>query len=153
LGGAQRRLDGIKRHILLDTTATSIAAHVTAAHVTAAHVQDRAAFTTLLNKARRVAPTITKIWADKGYTGPAVATACEKAETELDIISGPKPAGRFIAQPRRWVVERTNGWINPSRRLIRQYETTHAAHQAFLTLSQIALLLRRLDPDQLFDTL
>jgi transposase len=68
-------------------------------------------------------------------------------------VSGPKPAGRFIVQPRRWVVEHTNGWINRSRRLVRQYETTLAAHEGFLTLSQIALLLRRLDRDQLFDTL
>jgi transposase len=56
-------------------------------------------------------------------------------------------------QPRRWVVERTNGWINHCRRLDCHYEVTLAAHEGFLILSQIALLLRRLGRSQLFDTL
>ena len=85
------------------------------------------------------------IWADKGYTGQAPAEAAASAGIELDVISGPKPAGGFIVQPRRWVVERTNGWINRHRRLVRQYESTLTAHQAFVILSQIRLLLRRLD--------
>ena len=71
----------------------------------------------------------------------------------IEIVSGPKPARGFKVQPRRWVVERTNGWINHNRRLDRQYETTTVAHEGFLTLSQITLLLRRLDRGQLFDTL
>jgi len=51
------------------------------------------------------------------------------------------------------VVERTNGWINHCRRIDRHYETTLTAHKGFLYLSQTALLLRRLDRSQLFDTL
>ena len=55
------------------------------------------------------------------------------------------------------MVECTNGWINHCRRIDRHYETTLAAHGGFLYLSlylsQIALLLRRLDRSQLFDTL
>ena len=50
-------------------------------------------------------------------------------------------------------MERTNGWISHHRRLARHYETTLAAHQGFLILSQIGLLLRRHDKGQLFDTL
>lgn len=68
-------------------------------------------------------------------------------------MSGPKPGHGFIVQPRRWVVERTNGWINHRRRLDRRHEITLAAHEGFLYLSQIALLLRRLDRNQLFDML
>lgn len=70
----------------------------------------------------------------------------------MDVVSGPKPGRGFIVQPRRWVVKRTNGWINHRRRIDRHYETTLAAHEGFLYLSQIALL-RRLDRSQLFDTL
>ena len=86
-------------------------------------------------------------------TGTTPAEAATAAGIKLDIVSGPKPADGFIVQPHRWVVERTNGWINHHRRLVRQYETTLAAHEGFLILSQIGLLLRRLDKDQLFDTL
>ena len=67
--------------------------------------------------------------------------------------SVPKPDGGFGVQPRRWVVERTNGWINDCRRLDRRYEVTLAVHEGFLVLSRIALLMRRLDRGQLFDTL
>jgi len=51
------------------------------------------------------------------------------------------------------VVERTNGWINHCRRIDRHYEMTLVAHEGFVYLSQVALLLRRLDRSQLFDTL
>ena len=94
-----------------------------------------------------------RVWADKGYTGTAPAGAAAKAGIDLEIVSGPKPTNGFVVQPRRWVVERTNGWINHHRRLVRQYETTLTAHEGFLMLSQIGLLLRRLDKGQLFDTL
>lgn len=64
-----------------------------------------------------------------------------------------QPGRGFIVQLRRWVVERTNGWINHCRRLDRNYEITLGAHQGVLVLRQFALLLRRLDRSQLFDTL
>ncbi|WP_277209365.1 transposase [Isoptericola croceus] len=89
----------------------------------------------------------------RGYTGQAPAYAAARAGIELKIVTGPKPAGGFVVQPRRWVVERTNGWINRHRRLVRQYETTLTAHEGFVMLSQIRILLRRLDRRQLFDTL
>jgi transposase len=93
------------------------------------------------------------VWADKGYTGQAPADAAATAGIELEIVSGPQPAGGFVVQPRRWVVGRTDGWINRHRRLVRQYEVTLTAHEAFVILSQIRLLLRRLDRGSLFDRL
>jgi transposase len=114
---------------------------------------NRAPWPTLLRQAKRIAPTTTHVWADKGYTGSAVADAAAKAGVTVDIVSGLKPGRGSIGQPRRWVVEPTNGWINHCRRRDRHYETTLEAHAGFLILSQIALLLRRLDRTQLFDTL
>lgn len=143
-----KKVDGIKRHILVDTAGILVAAVVTAADV-----QDRAAFPALLRKATKIAPTIAHLWCDKGYTGQTVADAAARAGVSIEVVSGPKPTNGFRVQPRRWVVERTNGWINHCRRLDRHYENTLAAHEGFLYLSQIALLLRRLDRSQLFDTL
>ncbi len=111
--------------------------------MTAANVQDRAAFADLL--AKNPFPSVEHIWADKGYTRQAPTDAATSAGIELEIVSGPKPIGGFVVQPRRWVVERTNGWINRHRRLVRQYEATLTAHEASVVLSQIRLLLRRLD--------
>jgi transposase len=71
--------------------------------------RDRAAFAQLLRRAKRAAPTITHIWVDNGHTGSPVGDAAAKAAVTLEVVSGPKPDRGFIVQPRRWVVERTNG--------------------------------------------
>ena len=142
-----RRLTATKRHILVDTAGILIAATLTAANV-----QDRAAFPALLRKAKKTTPTIAHVWLDKDYTGVTVAQTAQRPGVSLEIVSGPKPASRLQIQPRRWVVERTNGWINHCRRLDRHHETTLQAHEGFLYLSQIPLLLRQLDHTQLFDT-
>ncbi|MDT5175775.1 MAG: hypothetical protein QOG37_3026 [Mycobacterium sp.] len=143
-----KKVDGVKRHVLVDSAGVLVAAVVTAADV-----QDRAAIPTLLRKAKRIAPTISHVWVDKGYTGQAVTIAAAQAGVTVDVVSGPKPGCGFIVQPHRWVVERTNGWINHCRRIDRHYEVTLAAHEGSVYLSQIALLLRRLDRSHLFDTL
>ena len=143
-----KKVDGVKRHVLVDSGGILVAAVVTEANM-----QDRAVFPKLLRKAKRVAPTIAHVWLDKGYTGQTVTHAAAKAGVSVDIVSGPKSGHGFIVQPRRWVVERTNGWINHCRRLDRHYEITLTAHEGILILSQIALPLRRPDRSQLFDTL
>jgi transposase len=120
--------------------------------VTAADVQDREAFPKLQRRAKRLTPTIAHIWLDKRYTGTTVAVAATKAGVSIDIVSGPKPASGFQVQPRRWVVDPTNGSINHYRRLDRHYEITLAGNEGFLLLSQTAPLLSRLDRSQLFDT-
>jgi hypothetical protein len=58
----------------------------------------------------------------------------------------------FIVQPRRWVVERTNGWDQPMPPPGPPLRNTLDAHERFLIFSQITLL-RRLDRTQLLDTL
>lgn len=142
-----KKVDGVKRHVLVDSAGALVAAVVTEADV-----QDRAAFPKLLQTAKRVVPTISNVWVEKGYTGQTVTSAARTGVT-VEVVSGPKLGRGFIVQPRRWVAERTNGWINHCRRIDRHYETTLAAHEGFLYLSQIALQLRRLDRSQLFDTL
>lgn len=143
-----KKLDGVKRHALVDSTGALVAAVLTEANV-----QDRAAFPKLPGKAKRIAPTIGHVWVDNGYTGQAHTTAATKAGVTVEVVSGPKPGHGFIVQPRHWMVERTNGWINHCRRIDRHDEMTLAAHEGFVHISQIALLLRRLDHSQLFDTL
>lgn len=138
-----KKVDGVKRHVLVDSAGVLVAAEVTPASM-----QDRAAFPRPLRKAKRVAPTITHVWMDKGYTGSTVADSAAKALVHVDVVSGPKPGHGLVVQPRRWVVERTNGWINHCRRPDRHHEVTLAAHEGFPILSQTALLLRRLDRSQ-----
>ena len=63
----------------------------------------------------------------------------------IQIVGGIKLKGGFATQPRRWVIERTFAWMQRCRRLTRQYEQTPLAHEAMVVISQLALMLRRLD--------
>ncbi len=143
-----KKVDGVKRHVLVDSGGILVAALVTPANV-----QDRAAFPQAAAQGQADRTHHRPRLGGQGLHRPTVADAATKAGVTVDVVSGPKPGRGFIVQPRRWVVERTNGWINHCRRLDRHYEITLDAHEGFLILSQIALLLRRLDRSQLFDTL
>ncbi|MEI2718318.1 MAG: transposase [Candidatus Nanopelagicales bacterium] len=108
--------------------------------------QDPAVLPRLLDAAKKHCPGIAKVWADKGYTGPATRQLAAKTGIDIEIVTGPKPppGSGFLVQPRRRVVERTHAWINRNRRMARQWEATLEAHTGFLILSQIAVLLNRL---------
>jgi len=134
-----KKVDGLKRHILVDA-----GGRLLAMHASAAKVQDRAVFADLLGE--NPCTTVAHVWADRGYTGQGPAAAAAAVGIKLEIVCGPKLAGTFVVQARRWAVERTTGWINRHRRLVRQHEATLTAHEAFILLSQTRLLLPRLDP-------
>jgi transposase len=140
-----KEVNGVKRHVLVDFGGILVAALVSPANS-----HHRAAFPRLLRKALRVAPTIRHARLDNGYTGQTVTDAASRVGITVDVVSGLKPKNGFTDQPRRWVVERTDGWINHCRRLEGHYEVTLDAYEGFLILSQIALLLRQLDQSQLF---
>jgi DDE family transposase len=64
------------------------------------NVQDRTAFPALLGLAERIAPTVSHVWGDKGYTGQAVTGAAAKAGVTVDIVSGPGADHGFHRQAR-----------------------------------------------------
>jgi len=57
-----------------------------------------------------------------------------------------KMAGQvgFVVQPKRWIVERTFGWLGRSRRLSKEYERTIESSEAFIKIAMIHLMIRRL---------
>lgn len=86
-----KKVDGVKRHLLVDSAGVLVAAVVTPADL-----QDRAAFPTLLGKAKRIAPTISHVWVDKGHPGTAVTTAAANTGVSVDVVCGPKTGHGFI---------------------------------------------------------
>lgn len=124
-----------------------------AATVTGADCEDRAAFSALLRNAKLVAPTLAHVWLDKGYTGRAVKGAATQVGVSVKVVSGPKPASGFQIQPRRWVVERTNGWINhyrPTRPPLRKSPSKHT--RGSYTSARSPYCYADSDRTQLFDT-
>ena len=63
----------------------------------------------------------------------------------LDIIkrSDPAPKG-FAVQPKRWIIERTLGWLMQARRLARDYETKPSSSEAMILAHAFKIMLRRL---------
>ncbi len=61
-------------------------------------------------------------WADQGYTGEAASKAAQDNGIDLQIVKLPEAKKGFVLLPRRWVVERSFGWLARFRRLSRDYE-------------------------------
>jgi putative transposase len=64
----------------------------------------------------------------------------------LAIVSRPAGATGWVRLPKRWVIERTFGWLVRYRRLARDYERQTASSEAMIRVAMIHLMLRRLKP-------
>ncbi|BDM74775.1 hypothetical protein HEK616_82620 (plasmid) [Streptomyces nigrescens] len=129
---------GRKRHIVTDTLGLLLAVAVTAASV-----HDSAAGTHLLAQVAEQHPAATKAWADNDYKTKAVEHAAQLG-IDLEIVQRDPTVRGFRVQPRRWVVERTLGWLMHHRRLTRDYETHPHRSAAMIQLAAINLMTRRL---------
>jgi transposase len=101
---------------------------------------------TLLARLLEHLPRLLKIWADQGYRGDLVAWLSQEYGVELEIVSRLPDHAGFVVLARRWVVERTFGWLCRNRRLSREYEHLPASSTAMLYLAAAHLLLKRLAP-------
>jgi putative transposase len=115
--------------------------------VTAASVQDRDGAKTVLAILRHQFSRLRVIWADQAYAGQLVAWV--KAlrlyrPVRLDIVKRAAPAEGFVVSPKRWIVERTLGWLNRYRRLSKDYELLPQTSEAVIQVVMIHLMIRRL---------
>jgi putative transposase len=62
----------------------------------------------------------------------------------LQIISRPPGRSGFVLLKWRWIVERTFGWLNLSRRLSKDYEVLPASSETFIRLAMLSIMIRRL---------
>lgn len=140
---AGKQITGRKRHLLVDTLGLPIAVKVTAASKS-----DQAGARQLFSAARDKFKGIKKIWVDGTYRGKEWH---EKVRAEygiaLEVKKNETGAKGFVAQAKRWVVERTFGWFVQSRRLVREYEKLTHSTEAMIHLTMIRMLVRRLAPD------
>ena len=112
--------------------------------VHSASVQDRDGAVMLLRKSRRAFPFIERIYADGGYQGPKLAHAIARTGAwRLEIVKR-SDAHRFVVLPKRWIVERTFGWLGGYRCLSKDYEYLTATSEAVIHVALIHLMLRRL---------
>ena len=139
---AGRRVKGRKRHIVADTPGTLLAVVVHAANI-----QDRDGARLLLEQLRaEVKSGIKLIRADGAYKGQLAAWVREKPDALLEVVRRPARNKGFRVLPRRWVVERTLGWLNRYRRLSKDYQRLVESSESMVQIASIQTLLRRLAP-------
>ncbi len=92
-------------------------------------------------------PRLKLIWADGAYGGELVEWVKTFLGWVLEIVKRPKEQKGFVVLPRRWVVERTIGWLGRYRRLSKDYEERPASEEAIILMAMIDLMVHRLEPD------
>jgi transposase len=115
--------------------------------VTAASGQDRDGAKNVLAVLRHKFSRLRLIWADQAYAGQLIAWV--KAlrvyqPVRLDIVKRAAVAQGFVVSPKRWIVERTLGWCNRSRRLSKDDELLPQTSEAVIQVVMIHLMIRRL---------
>lgn len=135
---AAKKLKGRKRHVVVDTDGRLLMVNLTAADV-----QDAAGAELILKAVRKRWPWLTHLFADGAYDRGRLASLAAYKGFTVEVVR--KLAGQkgFQVLPRRWVVERTFGWMTRWRRLVRDYEVRLDVSDAMIDLSMGALLLRR----------
>ena len=139
---AGKLVKGRKRHILVDTLGLLIAVVVTGANV-----QDYHGAKPVLGSVKDRCPRLKVVWADgiyeKRWLIDWVRTECG---WELTITQRSDQEKGFKVVPKRWVVERTFGWLGRYRRLSKDYEKLPETSEAMIQMAMIHIMVRRLEP-------
>jgi transposase len=135
--GAKRR-KGNKVHLAVDTLG-----HLLALCVTAANEQDRAQVAELAERVQaETGETVEIAYVDQGYTGENAADAAAEHGIQLEVVKLPEAKRGFVLLPRRWVVERSFGWMSRFRRLARDYERLPETLAGLHYLAFVILMLK-----------
>jgi transposase len=113
--------------------------------VHAAGLQDRDGGVLLMGTLFGLYPFLLKLYADSGYAGAkfqhGLSAVCQRINVEIvkrcDLH-------KFVVLPKRWIVERTIGWLNRCRRLAKDWECLNDHALAFLRWASVRLMVRKL---------
>ena len=137
--GAKKK-KGSKVHLAVDTLGNLLALTVTAANE-----QERAQVRELTAKIQEVTGgTVEMAFVDQGYTGAEAANQAKANGIQLTVVKHTEAKKGFVLLPRRWVVERTFGWLGRFRRLARDYERLQETIAGWHWLAFLTLLLPRI---------
>lgn len=136
--GAKKK-KGSKVHAAVDTMGNLLALKVTAANE-----QEREQVAELAAKVQEVTGgTVEIAFVDQGYTGENAAKQASTAGIKLEVVKHTEAKKGFVLLPRRWVVERTFGWLGRFRRLTRDYERLAEVLAGWHWLAFLVVLIKR----------
>jgi putative transposase len=162
-----KKVEGRKRHLLVDTEGL-----VLAVRVHSAKVPDEDGIRLLLDPVRDRLLRLSHLWVDAGYQGRGRRWAEEVLGMSVEVVrKPPKPVPEKVAKvwaqewakedqkvdwqrlmplrgfrvlPRRWVVERTFSWLGQNRRMSKDYERLPESSEAFIYAAMTRIMARRL---------
>src|SRR5436190_6718856 len=136
---AGKKVNGRKRHILVDTLGLLLAVVVTSAAVS-----DPAGARLLLRRLGGACKKLRRIWVDGTYRGHLLEWVILHCRFRLQPVLRCDEQKGFVVLPRRWVVERTFAWLTQCRRLGKDYEVLPESSEAMIYIAMTRLMVRRL---------
>jgi putative transposase len=139
-----KKVSGRKRHMVVDSLGLLMAVLVTAASV-----DDGAAAPRLLEQLdRQRFPRLKVVWGDGKYRNDKLDRWLERSRARFRVEVVKRPAGSegFVKLPKRWVSERTFAWRGRDRRHSKDYEWRPESSEAWVQISSIGQMVRRLAP-------
>jgi putative transposase len=134
-----KQVKGRKRNLLTDTLGLMLFVVVCAASIA-----DSDAAEYIFRETEGRFPRLHTVLVDQGYKSWLVELAQRWFGIIVDIVQRPTGQREFVAQPQRWKIERTFGWLNWSRILSKEYERTTESSESNVYLASIRMMLRRL---------
>ncbi len=135
---AGKKIVGRKRHIAVDTDGRLLMVRLTPADIS-----DSAGAQMILDAIRRRWPWVKHLFADAAYDRPTLMDKAAYLNFVIDIIRRSDQQKGFRVLPRRWVVERTFGWMMRWRRLVRDHEKRIDVSTAMIHIAMGSLLIPR----------
>ena len=132
-----KKVKGRKHHIVVDTLGDLLAVKVHAANI-----HDTKSGIGPAMRAYEKYPTIKRFCGDDGYRKSFEEDVASRLSLGVDISARISPV--FEVLPKRWVVERTFGWMGNSRRLSKDYEIATDSAETMIIISHLHTLLRNL---------
>lgn len=123
-----KKVKGRKRPIVVDSQGLLIGVLVSEANAS-----ERLGAIVVLNDAKEKLSRLEVVWVDQGYSGKNFARAVRQVCGEtvrVDVIE--RTTETFERLLKRWIVERTFGWLNRFRRLSKDYELYSQASEAVI---------------------
>lgn len=134
-----KKINGRKRQILVDTLG-----NIWASSVHAANISDTIGGVELIEKVLGTVPRLEKILIDSGYKGTFTVLAKEVLGVEVEMAVKAESTKGFVPIAKRWVVEGTFAWFNFYRRLSKDYEQKVENSASWIICANISINLKRL---------
>jgi putative transposase len=133
-----KQVKGRKRNILTDTLGL-----ILFVVVCAASIADSDGAEYIFHETKGRFPRLRTVLVDQGYKSWLIEVAKRWFGLIVDIVQRSPDQREFVAQPQRWKIERTFGWLDWSRILSKEYERTTESSESDIYLASIRLMLRR----------